>query len=103
MEKLNSKEATTLGLVNARTIPSQPRPDARKNGDPFELAYYHYSVYMNKRRRTAWFSAANVDGDHRPQIGKRQGDRWYQDTRILISTKRHAAAVFSGWPRLRNE
>ena len=59
------------------------RPDARKNGDPFELAYYHYSVYMNKRRRTAWFSAANVDGDHRPQIGKRQGDRWYQDTRIL--------------------
>ena len=59
------------------------RPDARKNGDPFELVYYHYSVYMNKRRRTAWFSAANVDGDHRPQIGKRQGDRWYQDTRIL--------------------
>ena len=59
------------------------RLDARKNGDPFELAYYHYSVYMNKRRRTAWFSAANVDGDHRPQIGKRQGDRWYQDTRIL--------------------
>ena len=56
--------------------------DARKNGDPYELAYYHYSVYMNKRRRTAWFSAANVDGDRRPQIGKRQGDRWYQDTRI---------------------
>jgi endonuclease G len=55
---------------------------ARKNDDPFELAYYHYSVYMNKRRRTAWFSAANVDGDQRPQIGKRQGDRWYQDTRI---------------------
>ena len=58
------------------------RPDARKNGDPFELAYYHYSVYMNKRRRTAWFSAANVDGDHRRNIGKRQGDRWYHDTRI---------------------
>ncbi len=29
-----------------------------------------------------WFSAANVDGDHRPAIGKRQGDRWYVDTRI---------------------
>jgi len=58
---------------------------AQKNGDPFELAYYHYSVYMNKRRRTAWFSAANVDGDHRPDIGKRRGDRWYTDPRILRS------------------
>ena len=40
---------------------------------------------MNKRRRTAWFSAANVDGDHRPDIGKRRGDRWYTDPRILKS------------------
>jgi endonuclease G len=61
------------------------RSDAQKNGDPFELAYYHYSVYMNKRRRTAWFSAANIDGDHRPDIGKRRGDRWYTDPRILRS------------------
>jgi len=55
----------------------------RKGNDPFELAYHHYSVYMNKRRRTAWFSAANVDGSHRPNIGKRQGDRWFVDPRIL--------------------
>jgi endonuclease G, mitochondrial len=58
------------------------KPDAEKNGDPFELAYYHYSVYMNKRRRTAWFSAANIDGDRRQPIGAREGDRWYLDTRI---------------------
>ena len=64
---------------------AQVRSDAQKNGDPFELAYYHYSVYMNKRRRTAWFSAANIDGDHRPDIGKRRGDRWYADPRILRS------------------
>jgi endonuclease G len=61
------------------------RSDAQKKDDPFELAYYHYSVYMNKRRRTAWFSAANVDGDNRPKIGKRQGDRWYVDPRISRS------------------
>ncbi len=61
------------------------RSDAQKNDDPFELAYYHYSVYMNKRRRTAWFSAANVDGDYRPYIGARQGDRWFTDPRILRS------------------
>lgn len=64
---------------------AQVDPDARRNGDPYELAYYHYSVYMNKRRRTAWFSAANVDGDHRPSIGRRQGDRWYVDPRIQKS------------------
>lgn len=61
------------------------RPDSVRNGNPFELAYYHYSVYMNGPRRTAWFSAANVDGDSRPNIGKRQGDRWYVDTRIKKS------------------
>jgi endonuclease G, mitochondrial len=58
------------------------RPDAQRNGDPYELAYYHYSVYLNKRRRTAWFSAANIDGDKRQPIGKREGDRWYLDTRV---------------------
>ena len=62
---------------------AQVRADARKHNDPFELPYYHYSVYVNKKRRTAWFSAANVDGGHRPDIGTRSGDRWYRDTRIL--------------------
>ena len=70
-------------------LKSEMLPDAavvadehRVHDNPNELAYYHYSVYMNKKRRTAWFSAANVDGDRRPPIGKRQGDRWYSDTRI---------------------
>jgi endonuclease G, mitochondrial len=75
------------------------RPGARKNGHPFELAYYHYSVYMNKRRRTAWFSAANVDGDRRPQIGKRQGDRWYQDPRILKTEQLGQSAFEHGIDR----
>jgi endonuclease G len=57
----------------------------RKDGNPFELAYHRYSVYMNKSRRTAWFSAANVDGGHRPNIGRREGDRWYVDPRISKS------------------
>jgi endonuclease G len=63
-------------------VTSQVSADAVKHGDPHELTYYHYSVYMNKRRRTAWFSAGNVDGDNRPGIGKRPADRWYVDTRI---------------------
>ena len=73
--------------------------DQRKNGNRFELAYYHYSVYMNKRRRTAWFSAANVDGDHRPNIGKRQGDRWYRDPRIDDSEQLSQVAFESGIDR----
>jgi endonuclease G len=73
--------------------------DLRKNGDQFELAYYHYSIYMNKRRRTAWFSAANVDGDHRPNIGKRQGDRWYRDPRIDENDQLGQEAFESGIDR----
>jgi endonuclease G, mitochondrial len=73
--------------------------DQRKNGNRFELAYYHYSVYMNKRRRTAWFSAANVDGDQRPKIGKRQGDRWYRDPRIDKSEQLGQEAFESGIDR----
>lgn len=60
-------------------------PDFRKDNNRFELAYYHYSVYMNKRRRTAWFVAANVDGGRRPDIGRREGDRWFKDPRIGAS------------------
>lgn len=70
--------------LKAEMLPdtAQVSKEHRVHSDPYELAYYHYSVYMNKKRRTAWFSAANVDGDRRPPIGKRQGDRWYSDTRI---------------------
>jgi endonuclease G len=73
--------------------------DAQLHGDAFELAYFHYSVYMNKRRRTAWFSAANVDGLQRPNIGKRQGDRWYRDPRIQKSEQLGQEAFESGIDR----
>jgi endonuclease G len=78
---------------------AQVRTDARKHDDPFELAYYHYSVYINKKRRTAWFSAANVDGDHRPDIGTRSGDRWYRDTRIQKTEQLGQEAFESGIDR----
>jgi endonuclease G, mitochondrial len=78
---------------------AQVRADSRKHHDPFELAYYHYSVYMNKKRRTAWFSAANVDGDHRPDIGTRSGDRWYRDPRIQKTEQLGQEAFESGIDR----
>jgi endonuclease G, mitochondrial len=70
---LTQKMATDTAVVSEKS---------RKNGNLYELAYHHYSVYMNKTRRTAWFSAANIDGAQRPDIGKRAGDRWYVDPRI---------------------
>lgn len=73
--------------------------EAARHNDPFELTYYHYSIYMNKRRRTAWFSAANVDGDLRPNIGKRSGDRWYTDTRIQKSEQLDQSAFEHGIDR----
>jgi endonuclease G len=78
---------------------AQVRTDTRKHNDPFELAYHHYSVYINKKRRTAWFSAANVDGDHRPDIGTRSGDRWYRDTRIQKTEQLGQEAFESGIDR----
>lgn len=71
----------TLG-ERQKKLTAQVPSEHRKRTDPYELTYHHYSVYMNTGRRTAWFSAANVDGGHRPDIGKREGDRWYVDPRI---------------------
>ena len=45
------------------------------------LKYKGYSVVMNKDRRFAFFSAANVDGGMRPSISGRD-DNWLLDERI---------------------
>jgi endonuclease G len=74
-------------------------PEFQKHGDRFELAYYNYSIYMNKKRRTAWFSAANVDGSQRPNIGKRQGDKWFIDPRISTAEQLGQEAFESGIDR----
>ena len=37
---------------------------------------------MNKKRRFAWYSAANVDGKVRPELPKRENDNWAIDPRI---------------------
>src|SRR5262249_54561138 len=64
---------------------AQLSPEFRgKNGRyaKYELRYWNYSVLMNQKYRTAWFSAANVDGDERYSQPPRSGDRWFTDPRI---------------------
>ncbi len=47
-----------------------------------ELKYWNYSVFMNKKRKLACFSAVNVDSNQRPKDAGRDGDVWYYDTRL---------------------
>ena len=68
---------TATQLANAVEVP----PQFRKNGDKNLLNYYHYSVVMNKRRRTAWYSAAMIDGENFINF-KRGSDKWFLDPRI---------------------
>ena len=57
-------------------------PEFRVDGDKHVLAYHHYSLAMNRRRRFAWYSAANIDGKRRPSLPKRSNDKWFIDPRI---------------------
>lgn len=36
--------------------------DAKRDDDPFELPYHHFSIVMNADRRLAFFTACNIDG-----------------------------------------
>jgi endonuclease G len=64
-------------LANTVVVP----PQFQAKGDKNLLNYFHYSVKMNQRRRSAWFSAAMIDGNRFIDF-KRGKDRWFLDTRI---------------------
>lgn len=50
---------------------------------PFVLDYHNYSVVMHRLRRLAIVAAVNIDGRSRRSTGKREGDKWFEDPRIL--------------------
>jgi endonuclease G len=54
----------------------------KKKDSGSELKYFNYSVVMNKQRKLAFFSAVNIDGKLRRDVGKREGDKWLRDPRI---------------------
>lgn len=57
------------------------KPLAIKGKDPV-LKYWNYSVVMNRQRRLAFFSAANIDaGKFRGERDK-DGDTWFDDPRV---------------------
>ncbi|MGB2711494.1 MAG: DNA/RNA non-specific endonuclease [Conexibacter sp.] len=56
--------------------------DAGGSQDGHVLPYKLFSVVMCKPRRLAYFTAVNVDGARKQDIGDRTNDRWFFDPRI---------------------
>ncbi len=79
---------------------SDVTPDFRKHGSKNELTYWNYSVVMNKRRRTAWYVASNINGNSklRFSLGPRQ-DKWFKDPRISAAEQLGEEAFESGIDR----
>ena len=75
--KVALPKLTAAQLANTVEVP----PQFRVPGDKNLLPYFHYSVKMNTRRRSAWFSAGMIDGTHFIDF-KRGKDKWFLDTRI---------------------
>jgi len=60
--------------------------DARKPGvERFALAYTHFSVVMNGRRRMPFYSAVNIDGTKLRRFAR--GDSWFLDPRIGVDAQ----------------
>ena len=76
----NGKLALPLPRIPA-SLESKIAILKRSNSDS-ELKYFNYSVVMNKERKLAFFSAVNIDGALRQDVGKREGDAWLRDPRI---------------------
>jgi endonuclease G len=55
--------------------------EAKRGVEPYILPYRHFSIVMNKERRTAFFTAVNIDGSVSYRL-KRDSDNWILDPRI---------------------
>jgi endonuclease G, mitochondrial len=66
------------------TLPTalQAKTAKLKGKSSSELKYFNYSVVINAERGFAFFSAVNIDGRLRQDVGKREGDTWLRDPRI---------------------
>jgi len=72
----------TLSEEMLRDTAVVPEEYRKRRNDPYSLKYHHYTIWFNRSRRMAWFSAANIDGDKTQPLPKRQGDHWLMDPRI---------------------
>lgn len=68
-------QLTTAQLTDAAKV------SGADGDDDIELRYHHYSVVLNGKRKLAYFTAVNIDGElaKRP---RRERDRWVLDPRV---------------------
>lgn len=78
---LNSSN-TSDAIVSLPTITKAFKDDIAQltNGDTV-LNYTHFSIVMNKRRRLAFYTAVNIDGNQSKSV-TRSKDKWYFDSRL---------------------
>src|SRR5262249_52352301 len=70
-----------LPKLSAAMQAAAVRIEGADEDSPFELKYHHYSVVMNRRRRLAYSTAANIGG--RPsRRTNRDPDKWFFDPRL---------------------
>jgi endonuclease G len=60
-------------LSPAQTRDAARNSEAGRGDDPYELKYHHYSVVMNGKRRLAFVSAVNIDGNTSKDFNRSTG------------------------------
>jgi endonuclease G len=76
LPKLNKAQ-----LRDTFVVPEEYRKETTNGQGKYVLPYHHYSLAFNRKRRVAWYSAANVDGDRRFRFDRGK-DKWRFDPRI---------------------
>jgi endonuclease G len=59
-------------------------PSDGSDANQLELRYTHFGVYYSKSRKTARFTAVNMDGERSVRIKRSSPDIWYFDHRIPV-------------------
>lgn len=75
---LGTKAALKVPLP---TLGSNHSAATLKDGKGTELKYTHFSIVMNSRRRFAFFTAVNIDGNSSTNV-RRANDKWFLDPRL---------------------
>lgn len=66
------------------TMKANAAVNQQANGaDKFILPYHHFSVVINKKRKLAYFTAVNIDGNISYRI-RRDPDKWFLDPRLKV-------------------
>lgn len=67
-------------FISGLSVPT-PRLTKKMQTSALALPYHHFSVLLDTKRRTARWTAVNIDGSLTKNLGPRAGDIWFEDPR----------------------